>query len=116
VIERLVNDLRAQGSSFVDLGTGKGETAPWLAASGGHEEAVRLLLDRGAQIDALDREERDPLMAAAMHGHKVVVELLLSRGADASVTDIWAETALALTLKGDQTGVAELLRAHGGVE
>src|SRR5262245_17024121 len=58
-----------------------GETALHRAASRGHLQAARLLLDRGAKVDAADGEGVTPLVLAAYRGHTDVVKLLLERGA-----------------------------------
>lgn len=49
------------------------------ASLGGHEKVVRLLLDRGAAVDARDIAGYTPLYAASMGGHSDVVRELLSR-------------------------------------
>lgn len=57
----------------------KGGFAPlcWAAAEG-HEAVVRLLVDAGAAVDAIDREGVTPLLCAAAEGHEAVVKLLES--------------------------------------
>lgn len=52
------------------------------AASGPSTELVRLLLDRGAAVDAVAPNGTTPLMLAAQHAPEATVELLLRRGAD----------------------------------
>ncbi|XP_034026212.1 ankyrin-1a isoform X2 [Thalassophryne amazonica] len=42
---------------------------------------VRLLLDRGAQIDAKTKDELTPLHCAARNGHVRIIEILLDHGA-----------------------------------
>ncbi len=51
------------------------------AASDGKVEVVRLLLDRGAQIDSGDGWDGSPLEAAATNNQIAVMELLVARGA-----------------------------------
>jgi hypothetical protein len=55
------------------------------AARGGHVDAARWLLDRGADPSWYD--DATPLHLAALGGHAGVVELLLARGADPTVRD-----------------------------
>lgn len=52
------------------------------AATGPSVEAVRLLLDKGAPIDARSANGSTPLMMAARYGDEKSVLLLVERGAD----------------------------------
>lgn len=52
------------------------------AASGPSPELTKLLLDRGADVDAESPNGTTPLMLAAQHAPQATVELLLQRGAD----------------------------------
>jgi ankyrin repeat protein len=55
-----------------------------VAAWQGNLEATRLLLDAGADPNAIADDAFTPLYAAAVWGHQDVVELLLDRGAEPS--------------------------------
>jgi ankyrin repeat protein len=59
-----------------------GWSALHYAASGPDVNIVRLLLDRGAEIDAGSPNGSTPLMLAAQYGPEDSVRLLLQRGAD----------------------------------
>ena len=60
-----------------------GETALMTAARIGKVDAVKLLLDRGANVNAKDAVHgQTALMWAVLENHADVVELLLARGAD----------------------------------
>lgn len=52
------------------------------AASGPDAKVVRLLLDRGAVVEAESPDRTTPLMMAARYGTEDSVKLLLARGAD----------------------------------
>jgi len=43
---------------------------------------VKLLIDKGADVNVKNVGDRTPLMWAAMHGHTEVVRLLIDNGAD----------------------------------
>ncbi|KAF2142697.1 uncharacterized protein K452DRAFT_318266 [Aplosporella prunicola CBS 121167] len=67
-----------------------------LALSGacfyGNEEAARFLLNRGADPNTRDIENRDrhTLAIASQRGHIAIVRLLLSRGVDANYYNNWS--------------------------
>ena len=54
------------------------------ASTNGHLEIVRLLLDRGAYVQAMDDYA---LRWASINGHLEVVRLLLDKGADVHADD-----------------------------
>ena len=53
---------------------------------------AKILLDRGAKIEASDENQRTPLHLAAMYDSQAVAELLLDRGADYEARDEDDET------------------------
>jgi hypothetical protein len=71
-----------------------GQTPLWQAAENGHEAFVRLLLDKGASIDAKDSDGWTPLSRAAGNGHEAVVRLLLDKGASIDAKGLDGRTPL----------------------
>ena len=59
-----------------------GMTCLMTAAYNGHFDICRLLLDKGAQLDAKDSIDWTPLLFAASQGRIEIVRLLCDRGAD----------------------------------
>ncbi|OBT40534.1 hypothetical protein VE00_08988 [Pseudogymnoascus sp. WSF 3629] len=57
------------------------------AAANGHEAVVRLLLEKGAHIEAKFNRGCTTLHKAADNGHEAVVRLLLEKGADVEAKD-----------------------------
>jgi ankyrin repeat protein len=49
------------------------------AARNGHEAAVKLLLEKGVDVESKDQRGRTPLLWAA-RGHEAVVEMPLEKG------------------------------------
>ena len=58
-----------------------------IAAWQGNGEIVKLLLDRGADVNACGDGGRTALHYAIEHGHADVVQLLVSRGAALNIAD-----------------------------
>ncbi len=57
---------------------------------------MRLLLDRDANIEAVDKGSgRTPLLWATIHDHKAILRLLIDSGANVEVgrQDSWPDTA-----------------------
>jgi ankyrin repeat protein len=74
------------------------------------KDAVKVLLDNGAEVDFRGSDGRTPLILAAGKGNKGIVELLLQAGADASLTDQGGQTAQGVAAAKGFSDISELLR------
>jgi ankyrin repeat protein len=52
------------------------------AAEGGHKAVMKLLLEKGADVECKDKWGQTPLWFAVGMGHEAVAKLLLEKGAD----------------------------------
>jgi ankyrin repeat protein len=136
----LVNKWLAKGARAIardERRKTRNYTPLMLAASGGHAEAISLLLDAGADIDASDIVDPDdkqipilisddyesltamglllgvtPLMLAASKGHINVVQILIDRQANLQLRDCFERDALCLAcIKGHLEVVRVLIQA-----
>jgi ankyrin repeat protein len=83
------------------------------AAYNGHTEIVDYLIGRGAEINAKTENGSTALFFASRLGHIETVKTLLAHRADPSIVNDNDETALDWALKGNNTHVADVLRAAG---
>jgi hypothetical protein len=99
------------------LGAADGESRQWalaMAAQFGHTEAVRLLLNAGADPNRYNpagaHAHSTPLHQAAFRGHEGVVRLLVERGARLDILDTtWQGTPAGWARHGGKTAIEEYL-------
>jgi ankyrin repeat protein len=84
-----------------------------IAAELGYLEIVKLLLDRGADVEATDDAGQRPLLSAARYGQSEVICLLLNRGAKINATGWSGQSALSNAVVGGHDGLFQLLLARG---
>ena len=90
----------------------KGWTPLHYAATNGHDDMVKVLLDHSAYIDSGSPNGTTPLMMAARGGHLSTVKLLLDEGADLRVKNQLGLTAVDFAKQYHEKDVAEGLAAR----
>ena len=88
-----------------------GWTPLHYAATGGHVQVIRLLLDQHAYIDAASPNGSTPLMMAAMYGSADSVKLLLEAGADSSLKNDLGLTAIDFATQANRSDAVDLIAA-----
>ena len=103
-----IADLEVDGKDSL------GRTALHWAAMNGHEAAVKLLLEKGVDLESKDTGSgRTPLSWAAENGHEAVVKLLLEKGVDLESKDGGGQTPLSLAAEKGHEVVVKLLLEKG---
>jgi ankyrin repeat protein len=87
-------------------------TALHWAAECGHEEVVRLVLEKGADVNVKDAFGSTALSGAAERGHAAIVQLLLEK-ADINAKDVCGQTALFQAVIEEHKEVVQLLLGKG---
>ena len=84
-----------------------------IAASHGHLVVARLLIARGAAVDAIDADGCSALHGAAANGMAHTAALLLSSGASIDLVDLDGSTALHAAVMDSQVATVALLLERG---
>lgn len=87
-----------------------GETPLHIMAIWGDVEAARVLLDAGAEIDALGEEDHTPLHEAIHQGHIEMVRFLVARGANLQCRCSFG-SAVELAARSETQGIVDVVQA-----
>jgi len=83
------------------------------AMSQGHCNTAAILIDAGADVNALDSDGKTPLHYAANDGNYKCIMTLMHAGADASIEDDTGNTAYTLAQAGDHQQIMTALSISG---
>lgn len=100
-------------SNGADLEFSRQQSLLDIASYHGRTEIVRLLLDRGIDVNLKDSYGQTPLIAASRGGTLDVAKLLVERGADVNATTTHGATALIYACDRSDISVAKFLLENG---
>ncbi|KAJ7385762.1 Transient receptor putative cation channel sub A member 1 [Desmophyllum pertusum] len=121
--DAVVKILLERPSVHVDVEDSSGKTALHLACNEGHGEVCQLLLNYGADIQAVSADKTTPLHNAIINGHSQVARMILNRAADRDVDtnkrelvgneDLQCSTVLHMAAWNNDVKTAELCLDNG---
>lgn len=93
----------------IDVQDGHGISALLVASSNGHEDIVKFLIERNANINLQSNYNFSSLILAANNGHKDIVKLLIESGANINHQNNDGYSALILASSRGYTDIVKLL-------
>lgn len=103
-------------ASIVSLTTKKKvhcATSLWAASTGGYLDIVRLLVERGAEVNKPTLTQSTPLRGASFHGHLEVMKYLLAHGAEINTPNCIGQSPLCIAAMRGQLDAVEYLVENG---
>jgi len=111
----VIADLATRPTDL-NLKDDSGRTPLHIASANCCTGIVMILVQKHAKVDERGKAGETPLHVAAQEGCSNAVLLLLDHGAKINARDKQSRTPLKRAIEYQQTGIADLLRIHGGVE
>lgn len=108
-LEKLVNVLACGYNANHTFRDYAHRTGLHIAADKGHLSCVHVLVQAGAQLDVMDRNQLTPLMLAASEGKPDVVKYLIRIGADVTLKGEDGMTALHMAAKSGHLEVCRII-------
>ena len=84
-----------------------------IAAKNGDINSVKVLIERGADVDARNWLGRTALHEAVLYKHIEIAKMLIENGADVDAKDKWERTALHAAAKEGTIEIAKILIEKG---
>ncbi|XP_066945557.1 transient receptor potential cation channel subfamily A member 1 homolog isoform X1 [Macrobrachium rosenbergii] len=105
----LITDACAKQNVYWDVQDIFQRTPLMNAVAGNHTEAIKLLLNKRANIRQTDMNQATPLLIAAQNGHASALQILLERGANPKAVDKFDRSAIYHCAEQGKTDALEVL-------
>ncbi|XP_039954038.1 protein fem-1 homolog B isoform X1 [Bactrocera tryoni] len=90
-----------------------GATALWVAAGMGHMQVVKMLVQRGADVNHNTKAQSSPLRAACYEGRLDIVKYLIEHGADVNLANTYNNTSIMIAAYKGHAHVVDTLLKNG---
>lgn len=87
-----------------------------LASLGGSIQMAQVLIDRGANVNKIDNEDKSVLMLATLRGNEPLVKLLLKNNADAQYKNKYGKNALDFAVTFNRKAIITALESYTKVK
>ncbi|KAL6894722.1 hypothetical protein GGI43DRAFT_424618 [Trichoderma evansii] len=106
-----INEMDRGGRTSLSRASENGHEA--VALGNGHEAMARLLINKGADINARNKLGETPLLLALEKGYEAAARLLIDKGADINARNKYKDTPLLWALENSHEAVVRLLINKG---
>jgi ankyrin repeat protein len=111
--EKVLRRLIARDNTHINTPDSEDSYPVTWSALNGHDNVVRILLDRGADVNAQGGYYGNALQAACFGGHDNIVHILLDRGADVNAQGGCYGNALQAACFGGHDNIVHILLDRG---
>ncbi|XP_015431975.1 PREDICTED: protein fem-1 homolog CG6966 isoform X2 [Dufourea novaeangliae] len=111
LIEKCGANIEQSGSVVFDGETIEDARPLWCAAAAGHFALVRLLVKKGAEVNATTKTGSTPLRAACFDGYFEIVKFLVNYGADIEMANRHGHTSLMIACYKSHNNIVRYLLA-----
>ena len=105
----IASQLIAAGADVNAVVTKSGATALQMAVLSGNHDMVRLLIDRDAGVNAVDKRGWAPIHVVALKGYADICKTLLENGADAGISTKQDYSARLIAMASENHDVLKVL-------
>ena len=112
-----IAQIESMAGQGFDVNTGnEAGVTPLIVAAGMNVDVCKVLIGKGARVNAKTSGGYTALMSAALNGQKEIVKLLLDSGADPAPKDSSNRTGIKYAQEKNHKDIVDLLRQAGAKE
>ena len=109
-----VKTLLEKNPGLLELKGINGRTPIFLAVTGDHVEIVELLINKGANLNALDKSKRNCLHLACYGRNEKIIQMLIKGGIDINAMDEMGHKPYDFAVSTNNDNIIAMLKSSGG--